>query len=213
VRVLAFDCCLAACSAALLDEDGVLAARHEPMQRGQAERLVPMVEEVRLEAGLSWRQVDLICVTVGPGSFTGVRIGLAAALGFALAADIPLLGLTTLEAATAAIAHRATIAAIDARRDQVYVQAFSAGRAPLCPPQVLSAEAASALAPPHPFVVVGPGAMLLMPHFKEGAVLLPGDVEAEAFGRLAFQRAKEAQRGAPLRPLYLRPPDATLARP
>lgn len=213
MRILAFDCCLAACSAALLDESGVLAARHEAMQRGQAERLVPMVEEVRKEAGLTWPQIDLICVTVGPGSFTGVRIGLAAAQGFALAADIPVLGLTTLEAATARIAGRATLAVIDARRDQVYAQAFSAERAPLCPPQAVSAEAAAALAPPHPYVLVGPGAMLLMPHLKDGSVMLPGDVEADAFGRLAFARAYGAKRGAPPRPLYLRPPDAAPAGP
>jgi tRNA threonylcarbamoyladenosine biosynthesis protein TsaB len=208
VRVLAFDCCLAACSAALLDERGILASRHEAMGRGQAERLTPMVEEVRAEAGLAWSEIDLICVTVGPGSFTGVRVGLAAAQGFALAADIPILGLSTLEAATARIAGRATLAVIDARRDQVYAQAFSPERAPLAPPQLLSPQAAAALAPPHPFVVVGPGALLLMPCFTEGSVMLPGDLEAEAFGRLAFGRAPQAVRGAPPRPLYLRAPDA-----
>jgi tRNA threonylcarbamoyladenosine biosynthesis protein TsaB len=208
VRVLAFDCCLGACSAALLDEKRLLAARYEPMQRGQAERLVPMVEEVRAEAGLEWREIDLICVTVGPGSFTGVRIGLAAARGFALAADLPVLGLSTLEAVTARIDGRATLAAIDARRGQVYAQAFAADRSPLTPPQALPPEAVPALAPPEPFVLVGSGALLLMAHFPQGAVMMPTEPEADAFGWLAFARAGEAKRGAPPRPLYLRAPDA-----
>lgn len=210
MRVLAFDSCLGACSAALLDESGVLAARCEEMPRGQAERLVPMVEEVRAEAGLAWREIDLVCVTVGPGSFTGVRIGLAAAIGFALAADLPVLGLTTLEAVTARIEGRRTLAAIEARRGQVYAQAFAADRTPLSEPQALAPEAVPALAPPHPFVLVGSAGMLLMPHFREGVVMMPAEPEAEAFGRLAFARAGEARRGAPPRPLYLRPPDAKL---
>jgi tRNA threonylcarbamoyladenosine biosynthesis protein TsaB len=210
MKVLAFDSCLGACSAALLDESGPLASRYEEMPRGQAERLVPMVEEVRAEAGLGWSAIDLICVTIGPGSFTGVRIGLAAAQGFALAADLPILGLTTLEALAASIEGRATLAAVDARRGQLYVQAFSPGGAPLCPPQALSPQAAAELAPSHPFVVVGSGALLLMPHFPAGAVMLPGEPDARVFGQLAFARAAEARRGAPPRPLYLRGADAKL---
>ena len=209
MRVLAFDSCLGACSAALLDERGVLAARHEAMQRGQAERLVPMVEEVRAEARLEWRQIDLICVTVGPGSFTGVRIGLAAAQGFALARDLPILGLSTLEALAAPLQGRAVLAAIDARRGQLYVQPFSADGTPLGPPQALAPEEAAALAPPEPFVVVGSGALSLMLHFPMGAVLMPAEPDARAFGCLALQRAAEASRTPP-RPLYLRGADAKL---
>lgn len=203
MRILAFDCCLGACSAALLDESGVRAARFEAMARGQAERLVPMVEEVRGEAGLAWREIDLICVTVGPGSFTGVRIGLAAAVGFALAADMPVLGVNTLEALAAAAPGRPVLAAIDARRGQLYAQPFDADGAPLAPPQALSPEAARALAPPGA-ALVGTGARLLSSEAAPGAEF----PDAAAFGRLAFARAGEARRGAPPRPLYLRPPDA-----
>jgi tRNA threonylcarbamoyladenosine biosynthesis protein TsaB len=183
------------------------------MPRGQAERLVPMVEEVRAEAGLAWSAIDLICVTVGPGSFTGVRIGLAAAQGFALACDLPILGVTTLEAlACAAPPDRAVLAAIDARRGQLYAQAFAPGLRPLSPPQALSPEKAAALAPPGA-AVLGSGAPLLekgdSPHFRKMGTV-PFFPDARVFGRLAFARAAEAQRGAPPKPLYLRGADAKL---
>jgi tRNA threonylcarbamoyladenosine biosynthesis protein TsaB len=198
VRVLAFDSCLGACSAALLDESGPIAARYEEMPRGQAERLVPMVEEVRVEAGLAWSALDLICVTVGPGSFTGVRIGLAAAQGFALAADLPILGLTTLEAlACAAPPDRPVLALIDARRGQLYAQPFAPGLEPLAQPQALAPEQALALAPAGAVVIGKMGSDPIFP-------------DARVFGRLAFARAGEARRGAPPRPLYLRGADAKL---
>jgi tRNA threonylcarbamoyladenosine biosynthesis protein TsaB len=213
VRVLAFDSCLGACSAALLDERSVLAARYEEMPRGQAERLVPMVEEVRAEAGLAWSAIDLICVTIGPGSFTGVRIGLAAAQGFALVADLPILGLTTLEAlAGAAPPDRPVLAAIDARRGQLYAQPFAPGLRPLAPPQALSPEQAAALAPPGA-VVLGSGAPLLKkggsPLFAEEKGTVPFFPDAAIFGRLGFARTGEASR-VPPKPLYLRGADAKL---
>ena len=204
MRVLAFDSCLGACSAALLDEGGPIAARYEQMPRGQAERLVPMVEEVRAEAGLAWSAIDLVCVTIGPGSFTGVRIGLAAAQGFAIACDLPILGVTTLEAlACAAPPGRPALVAIDARRGQLYAQPFAAGGVPLAPPQALAPEAAALLAPVGA-VILGSGAPLL----KKGSD--PFFPEARIFGRLAFARAAEARRGAPPKPLYLRGADAKL---
>ena len=97
MKVLAFDTALGACSVAAWSEGEILAARHQRLERGHAEALMPMVEAVRAEAGLAYDEFDLIAVTVGPGTFTGLRIGLAAARGLALASGVALVGLTTLE--------------------------------------------------------------------------------------------------------------------
>jgi hypothetical protein len=92
--VLAFDTSAAHCAAALLSGDRVLGIRTETMLRGQAERLMPLLEEVLAEAGLTWRDLTLIGVGVGPGNFTGVRIAVAAARGLALGLGIPARGIS-----------------------------------------------------------------------------------------------------------------------
>ena len=98
MRLLALDTATAACSVALWRDGAVLARRFEAMLRGQSEALMPMVGAVLAEAGCGFKDLDAIAVTVGPGAFTGLRIGLAAARGMALAAELPLIGVTTLEA-------------------------------------------------------------------------------------------------------------------
>ena len=97
-RLLALDCAAGACSVAVLDATGVLAAAHRVMDRGQAEALMPMIADVLAEAGIAARDLCAVAATGGPGSFTGVRIGLAAARGIALAAGLPTVPVTTLEA-------------------------------------------------------------------------------------------------------------------
>ena len=98
MRLLALDTATSACSAALW-QDGTVLARHlQPMARGQSEALLPMVAAVMAEAGLAFADLDLLAVTVGPGTFTGIRIGLAAARGLALATGLPLAGIATTEA-------------------------------------------------------------------------------------------------------------------
>ena len=92
MRILAFDTATSACSAALWEDGRVGARRFETMTRGHAEALVPMIADVMDEAGTNFPRLDLIAVTVGPGAFTGLRIGLAAARGMALAAAVPCLG-------------------------------------------------------------------------------------------------------------------------
>src|SRR5688500_10065550 len=124
--VLAIDTALAACSAAVLDTArGIVASASEPMVRGQAEVLMPMVARVMREAGVDFEALDRVAVTVGPGSFTGLRVGIAAARGIALAAGKPAVGLSTLAAFAAphiAADHTApVVAAIDARHAQVYL--------------------------------------------------------------------------------------------
>ena len=100
MRVLAMDTALGACSAAVLDTvyGGIIAAVSQPMARGQAEALMPLVQRVMNDASLAFADIDRIAVTTGPGSFTGLRVGIAAARGIALAAGRPIVGLTTLAA-------------------------------------------------------------------------------------------------------------------
>ena len=120
--VLAFDTSAAHCAAALLLPDRVI-QRLEPMDKGQAERLIPLLEEVLAEGGLEWSDLKALAVGTGPGNFTGVRIAVAAARGLALGLGIPAVGVTRLEA----LAHglpRPLLVAEDARRGEAYVQGF-----------------------------------------------------------------------------------------
>ncbi len=120
--ILAFDTSAAHCAAALLLGDRVI-LRLEEMQKGQAERLFPMLEEMLTEAGVAWRDLAAIAVGTGPGNFTGVRISVAAARGLALALAVPAIGVTRLEAMAYGAARPVSVVE-DARRGEVYVQSF-----------------------------------------------------------------------------------------
>ena len=121
--VLAFDTSAAHCAAALLLPDGRVLARLEPMEKGQAERLMPLLEELLREAGLGWSDLTRLAVGTGPGNFTGVRISVAAARGLALGLGIPAVGITRLEALAFGLPRPITVVE-DARRGEVYVQGF-----------------------------------------------------------------------------------------
>lgn len=200
--VLGLDTCLNACSVAVLDGERVLASASEVMARGHQERLAPMAQRVMAQAGLSFDRLERIGVTVGPGSFTGLRVGIAFAKGLASALGLPAAGVGTLEA-LAAERDGLVFVGLDARREQVYLQAFEDGAA-LAAPDVLPVAAASswiaAIAKGRDFAVVGSGGPLVAPKAR----LIPADgAKPEFVARLAA--AREA---APLRPLYLRAPDA-----
>ncbi|MGH6990659.1 MAG: tRNA (adenosine(37)-N6)-threonylcarbamoyltransferase complex dimerization subunit type 1 TsaB, partial [Stellaceae bacterium] len=142
MRLLAIDTALGACSTAVLDTERAAAAVHEslPMLRGHAEALMPLIARVMQRAQLGFADLDRIAVTTGPGSFTGLRVGISAARGLALAAAKPVIGLTTLAAYAAPfIAADDTLpvaAVIDARHDHVYLQVFGAGGRTLVTPRL-----------------------------------------------------------------------------
>lgn len=209
--VLGLDTCLSSCSVAVLDGERVLASAREVMARGHQERLAPMAQQVMAGAGLAFDRLDRIAVTVGPGSFTGLRVGIAFAKGLALALDLPAVGIGTLEALAAEAGQDSgglVFPAIDARRGQLYLQAFEDGRA-LMAPDALTAEIAAArlaeISLGRPFTLVGSGAALLG-DVAPGARIVPAEgADARHVARLAATRDP-----APLKPLYLRAPDAKL---
>lgn len=205
--ILGLDTCLSSCSVAVLDGERVVASAREVMARGHQERLAPMAQAVMADAGLAFDRLQRIAVTVGPGSFTGLRVGIAFAKGLALALDLPAVGIGTLEA-LAAEAEGLVFPTIDARRGQLYLQAFEDGRA-LMAPDALAAETAAArvaeLSRGRPFTLVGSGAALLA-DLAPGARVIPAEgADARHVARLAAARPP-----APLKPLYLRAPDAKL---
>src|ERR1043166_3265793 len=134
--ILAIDTALDACAAAVLDTSaGVVAQESQAMKRGHAEALMPLIARVMKASGVACPALDRIAVTPGPGSFTGLRVGLSAARGIALAADKPVVGVTTLTAYSAPHVsehgEHPIIAAIDARHDHVYLQVVTGDGEPL----------------------------------------------------------------------------------
>ena len=138
--VLAIDTALDSCAAAVLDTDikSVLAQETLAMKRGHAEALMPLIARVMAKARVAYLDLDRIAVTTGPGSFTGLRVGISAARGIALAANKPVVGLTTLSAYVAPqVAEKSPlpiVVAIDARHDHVYFQAVAGNGSTLIRP-------------------------------------------------------------------------------
>jgi tRNA threonylcarbamoyladenosine biosynthesis protein TsaB len=168
------------------------------MARGHQERLGPMVREVLAAAGLSARDLDRIGVTVGPGSFTGLRVGIAFAKGLALAGEVPIAGVGTLEALGASDDEAGyTTAVIEAGRGGVWLQRFLDGSALGGPANVLVEEADLANAGR----LIGPHASRLAARGQAARDCVAP--QAAAIARLAAKAGP-----APPTPLYLRPPDA-----
>ena len=205
--VLGLDTCLSACSVAVLDGEAVLAHASEVMARGHQERLAPMAQAVMAEAGIPFSRLQRIGATVGPGSFTGLRVGVAFAKGLGSALSVPAVGVGSLEA-LAAEAAGLVAAVLDARRDQLYLQVFEDGQA-LMAPDVLPLGVAVArlaeLAMGRALTLVGSGAPLLADTAPGANVLTPEGCDPRAVARLAAGKP-----AAPIRPLYLRAPDAKL---
>ena len=219
--LLAFDTAQGALSAAIRDGEGEIASVFEERTRGHAEALMPMLETVLAEAALGFSDLDALAVTVGPGTFTGLRVGLAAARGIALARQLPLVGVTTLEAIAepvAAEADETVLASFDARRDEIYMQAFSADRTPQTDPLLVNLGDAFAHLPGAPLALVGTGSMLVAERLEAAglrfrmAACRP-QPDASVVARMALRRLEErgfeAFRAVPA-PLYIRAPDAKL---
>ncbi|MEO5336349.1 MAG: tRNA (adenosine(37)-N6)-threonylcarbamoyltransferase complex dimerization subunit type 1 TsaB [Magnetospirillum sp. WYHS-4] len=211
--VLAFDTATTACSAALWRDGRILSRRFESMPRGQSEALVPMILAVLAEAGIDWPDIDLLAVTVGPGAFTGLRIGLATARGMALAANRPCLGIGTLEAVAAAAGLGASplLVALETKRADLYVQVFAADGSPLSEPMAVPPENLPAHLPPGPLRVAGDAAERVRSLYPEAVFLaVPGEPDAAIVAALAAARWRPGATAPPPAPLYLRPPDVSM---
>jgi tRNA threonylcarbamoyladenosine biosynthesis protein TsaB len=216
MRVLAIDTALAACSTAVLDtvSGSIVAGESLPMLRGHAEALMPLIARVMQRAELAFTAIDRVAVTVGPGSFTGLRVGISAARGIALAADRPAVGVSTLAAYAAPhLAEDKTvnvIAAIDARHEHVYLQVFGPNGRIVVAPRLATLGDAVRAACIAPCRVVGSAAQAVVDRMPKGAPTPLGlDArDAPDIDWVARMGAVMPEGQSPPKPLYLRAPDA-----
>jgi tRNA threonylcarbamoyl adenosine modification protein YeaZ len=216
MRILAIDTALEACSAAVLDTASPATAVQEslPMVRGHAEALIPLIGRVLDRAQLTFTEIDRIAVTTGPGSFTGLRVGISAARGIALATGKPAVGLSTLAAYAAPLiaAKEATavVAAVDARHDHIYMQVFASNGRTLVSARLVHLREALRFAATGSPRLVGTGAKIL------AAAWPPAERPPTSVDPLGAPDIKWVARlglaadptGEPPKPFYLRAPDA-----
>jgi tRNA threonylcarbamoyl adenosine modification protein YeaZ len=216
MRVLAIDTALEACSAAVLDlaRGGVVASETVPMARGHAEAIMPMIARVMDAAETEFADLDRIAVTTGPGSFTGLRVGIAAARGIALTSGKPAIGLSTLSAFAAPLIAEDdstnVVSAIDARHEHVYLQIFGTAGKTIITPRISSLREAVRAATVVPARLVGSGANMVAAAWPQSAdpPLLVEQRAAPDIGWIARLGAAAADGYGPPKPLYLRAPDA-----
>jgi len=215
--VLALDTAASACSVAVGQGNAVLAHERHEMRHGHAEALLPMIDRVVAAAGLSPAQIDTVAVSVGPGGFTGIRAGLAAAQGLALASGARAIGVTSFAAVAARQLSRREpiLVALDSRREDLYVQLFSGdgvalGEPAAVPPLELAAFVAAA---------IGNAALRLAGDAIDNAaaalaerahITVIAGSAPDALGVLAA--AADEKFAGPARPLYLRPPDVSFPK-
>jgi tRNA threonylcarbamoyladenosine biosynthesis protein TsaB len=231
--ILAVDTAGADCSVAIVRLQGssrhILGARRDTLGRGHAEHLIPMIERMMAEAGIGFPDIERFATTIGPGSFTGLRVGVAAMRGLAVATGRPAIGIGTLEAlAVSALttlqngsrsdvnntgtenAATAICTALDARHGNAYAQVFAADGTPICEPRAIAADQAGTLPPFE--VATGTGAPLLVDHLRQDILVLDQQdcPDPVIVATLASQKNPDEARP---RPLYLKPPDAAPAPP
>lgn len=218
MKILAIDTSLDACSAAIYDsaEDRMLAYISHDMRRGHAEALVPIIGDVMKAADLGFDAIERIATTVGPGSYTGLRVCISAAKGISLASGKPAVGVTTLAALTAPlIANNAAIpavAVVDARHGNVYFHMAGANNRVLIPPRVASIDSAIRAIAIGPVRLVGPGAALLNERWPRDGGPAPLSIDPRPAPNIEWvaKLAVHAEPSrSPVKPLYLRPADVT----
>lgn len=221
MKILAVETATRTCSVALLDGDGILGETLLYGQKHHTEKILSLIDGLLLNAGITGSQLDLIAVSTGPGSFTGLRVGLSTAQGLALSLDKPLLGVPTLEViALQQLPAERVCPLLDARKGQVYTCLYEGGMqtrdAAVMPPEAWAAGLTGTL------VFAGNGAVLyresIQKAFPGTALFAPpaaGIPRASTLGGIAGARYDQAQPCAPERvvPQYVRPPDALLPRP
>ena len=226
MKILALDAAFDAVSVAVLADGAVLSQAQAAGGRGQGEILMPMIKRVMAEAGVAFAGLDRIAVTIGPGHFTGLRLGLAAARGLGLAAGKPLDGITTFDAVLGAVPDDErgpgmAVVAFETKRADLYGQVFAIGLggfAPAGAPGALAPADLAARIPPGPrLLLVGDGAPRLAAALAGRDFRIsraPALPHAVWVARIAASRVPSVRPGltpSP-EPLYLRPPDVTTPR-
>ena len=216
--VLAIDTALGACAAAVFDAGlgQTLAVQSIEMERGHAEALVPLIERVMQQSGIGFEDLDRIVTTVGPGSFTGLRVGISAARGIGLACGKPVVGISTLDALTAPYVTETEtvpiVAAIDARHGNFYLQMIGAGGRKLISPRVMSMADALRSIAIGLVRIIGSGAGAIAAQWPTPEIAAPLLIDSRAAPDILWVArvgAKADPAKSPPRPLYLRAPDAT----
>ncbi len=216
MRILAIDTALGACSACVLahDADEPLALETLLMERGHAEALLPLVERVVAQVDGHFSTLDRVAVTIGPGSYTGLRVGIAAARAIGLAASVPVVGVTTLSALIAPLMagdkRRLLAAAIDARHGQVYFQLVAPGGRSVIPPTVIGVRDAVRLIGAGPVALGGSGAPAIAVEALTSGIdaVVPSGAGLPDIAWVArLGLAADPAQALP-KPLYLRGPDA-----
>ena len=220
LNILSLDSAANACSVAISVNNNVCAALFEFMERGQAQALAPMVavvvEEARQTIPCGFADLDAVAVTVGPGTFTGIRIGLALAQAIALPLKIPVLGLSTFDAIRFGIdqINSPLMAVIETKRDDFYLQMFDRTGTAMTKAAVLSAAEALSVLPAGPIIAVGDGAgrlgrMLAAKGYSGFCIAAEAPPIAENFIGLAVDRFHLKEFEAPT-PIYLKAPSVTV---
>lgn len=215
--ILTMDTSGPACQVVVSTGETVVTAQSEAMARGHGEALVPMVEAALQDAGIGYEQLDCIGVTVGPGSFTGLRVGLAAARGFAATLNIPVVGIGTLEALAVSDhlesgVEGARAVALDARNGLVYGQRFSAEGAPMEPASAMADIVFAASLLPG-MRIVGPAQPILaaLARSANKTTMLGSQAPFASPASLA-QLAMQGDPSEKPKPLYLKSADAVPAK-
>ncbi|MBO6518746.1 MAG: tRNA (adenosine(37)-N6)-threonylcarbamoyltransferase complex dimerization subunit type 1 TsaB [Rhodospirillales bacterium] len=221
--LLGIDTATSGCAVAVVRDAETLACQQARMARGQSEALMPMIDQVVAEAGISFPDIDAVAVTRGPGAFTGLRIGLATARALALAIGKPCLGVGTFDALLAEARDRsarseidAFVVAVDSKREEVFVAIFDSGGVALgAPAALLPQQVAGHLGSVSRVAVVGDSSGVVADALESGfhvdriaEIELP---DPAIVARLAMGALEDPER-MPAAPLYLRPPDVSLPK-
>ncbi len=214
MNILAFDTAMENCSIAIKTSLGEVFHSNIPQSRGHAEILVPKIEELMEEAELSFHDLNLLTTTIGPGSFTGLRIGLSTAEGYSLSTGLPLIGISTLEMLAQGVgkSDKRVVSIIDSKRGDYYYQMFDQNIIPLTFPDIISPENISKTILEKDMILVGTGAESAFKYFKNKNVeIYKETIDARVLldsAKIKYESGEIKGHPNDCKPLYLRAADA-----
>jgi tRNA threonylcarbamoyladenosine biosynthesis protein TsaB len=214
--ILAIETGSRSCSVAIFSSlTDIPAVAHENTDHGHATMLMPMIERAMAKAGCDYAELERIAVSVGPGSFTGIRVGLAAALGLSLASGVPVVGissfLTVANVDPAERQDRRLFALLDSRREEPFLVELDAELRFVQPPAFVTPEALDAiLAPARPLILAGDAPAMGRYTTQGGIRLMQTSPDALSVASLAADPARRYD--LPAKPVYVRPPDVTMPK-